>query len=148
MDRFVSLDKIMTTPVITVGPLDNLNRVGILFEENNIHHLPVVDSDGKVLGIISKTDYCQLQDSCTRFASEWADIRNEQRFSALLAQDVMTTTVAALHPKDTAQLAAAIFRENNFHALPVVDDGHCLLGIVTTYDLLNFAFLTPKSIAA
>ena len=59
---------------------------------------------------------------------------------SLLVKEVMSKQVATLGPEDTLELAAGFFRENMFHALPVVDEDNMLIGIVTTYDLLNYAY--------
>ena len=52
----------------------------------------------------------------------------------------MTSQVARLSPKDSLQTAADYFRENLFHAIPIVDENDRLVGILTTYDLINYAF--------
>lgn len=59
---------------------------------------------------------------------------------SLLVREVMVKQVAKLRPEDKIELAADIFRENLFHAMPVVDNDGKLKGIVTTFDLLNYAF--------
>jgi acetoin utilization protein AcuB len=52
----------------------------------------------------------------------------------------MTKQVAKLKTEDSLEMAVGFFRENLFHALPVVNDEGELVGIVTTYDLLNYAY--------
>jgi len=55
----------------------------------------------------------------------------------------MTTQVAKLNPEDSIMVAAGYFRENLFHAIPVVSTDGLLVGILSTYDMLNFAFSEP-----
>jgi acetoin utilization protein AcuB len=60
-------------------------------------------------------------------------------YKEMRAEDIMSTNPLSLEPEDTIGLAADIFKANALHALPVVDEGE-LVGIVTTHDLLTFAF--------
>ncbi|MGH1437266.1 MAG: CBS domain-containing protein [Lewinella sp.] len=140
MDTNRRLGDIMTTNVITVHLTTTMDVVSDIFEKKNIHHLPVVEKDGTVVGMISKSDYYQLQDSFTLFKRAAAERINQAVFRSLLASEVMSKQVAVLNPDDSVLMAAGYFRENLFHAIPIVDEHHRILGIVTTYDLLNYAF--------
>lgn len=139
MDKSTTVGQIMTTKVICVRPDETMDKVQDIFRKNNIHHIPVVD-EGKVKGIISKGDYLKLLHGFTLFKTQKSEEYNNAILRSLLAREVMTRQVAVLNPDDTLELAAGYFRENLFHALPIVDEGGGLIGIVTTYDLLNFAF--------
>lgn len=135
-----TVGQIMTTPVITVAPNDTMDKVQAIFRKNNIHHLPVVD-DGRVVGMISNTDYMRLLHGFTLFKTEKSEEYNDAILRSLLANEVMTRQVAVLNPGDSLELAAGYFRENLFHALPIVDDkNQKLVGILTTYDLISYAF--------
>ncbi len=134
---------VMTTDVITVHVNETMDRVSLIFNSREIHHIPVVDSEGKVVGIISKTDYHKLEHGFTLFKSKESQAYNEAIMRSLLASDVMTKQVVTLLPTDNLSVAVDIFRENLFHAIPVVDDKQKLVGILTTYDLLNYAFRVP-----
>lgn len=134
---------VMTTDVITVHANETMDRVSLIFNSREIHHIPVVDSEGKVVGIISKTDYHKLEHGFTLFKSKESQAYNEAIMRSLLASDVMTKQVVTLLPTDNLSVAVDIFRENLFHAIPVADDKQKLVGILTTYDLLNYAFRVP-----
>lgn len=137
-DRTTTVGQIMSTPVITVGPDDTMKRVQDIFRMNNIHHLPVA-VEGKVIGILSKSDYLRLLHGFTLFKTEKSTEYNDAIMRSLLVGEVMTKQVATLAPEDTLEMAAGFFRENLFHALPVVSKGK-LVGILTTFDLITFAF--------
>jgi len=49
--------EIMTAPLITVGTEMELKDCALLMKERRIHHLPVVDKNGKVIAMISDTDF-------------------------------------------------------------------------------------------
>ncbi|NET38124.1 MAG: CBS domain-containing protein [Cyanothece sp. SIO1E1] len=134
---------IMTAEVLVVKPSDTLEKVHEIFQHNNIHHIPVVNPERKVVGIISKSDYHLLCDHLTLFGREWNLENNTRFFGSLLVEEVMTKQVAKLKQEDSIFLAAAFFRENLFHAIPIVDDRDRLVGIVSTYDLLNYAYKDP-----
>ncbi|RME97722.1 MAG: CBS domain-containing protein [Bacteroidetes bacterium] len=143
MNPHLKIKEVMTREVLFVQPEDSMEKVNEIFQTHELHHLPVLDAEGRVVGIISKSDYYKLQDTFTLFSDERAEACNEAIFRSLLVKEVMTRQVATLHPEDEIQLAAAVFRENLFHALPIVDDDRRLVGILTTYDVLTYAFRDP-----
>lgn len=140
MDKNISIKQIMTTDVLFVGPNDLMSKVSDIFKSHDFHHIPVVEADGTVVGIISKSDYYRLQNTFTLFKRKDAEEYNQAVFRTLLAKEVMTSHVATLHPEDRIQIAVGIFKENLFHAMPIVDDQKKLVGMLSTYDLLNYAF--------
>ena len=131
---------IMTDEVLAVHPGETLEKVHQIFQQNNIHHIPVVNAEREVVGIISKSDYLLLCDHMTLFGREWNIENNNRFFRSILVEEVMTKQVAKLKPDDSIYLAAAFFKENLFHAIPIVDEKNKLVGIVSTYDLLTYAF--------
>jgi acetoin utilization protein AcuB len=146
--KAVSVSQIMTTEVITVRPDDTMEMVHRIFHATDIHHLPVVDADGKVVGIVSKADYYSISNAFPLFRPDLRDAANQRLFRSLLVDDVMTRQVATLFPDDSITVAAGFFKENLFHAIPIVDKHGKLLGILTTFDLLNFFFSQPAFLTA
>ena len=136
----IALSEIMVTDLITVNPLETMDKVEDIFEQNNIHHLPVVNDNKELIGIISKSDYYLLLDRFTFLRKEMEEKKNDRFLSTLTARDVMTKQLAKLKPDDTILLALGFFRENRFHAIPIVDETNKLLGIVSTLDLINHAY--------
>lgn len=130
----------MTDTVMTIHPDDTMDRVQRVFEQNTIHHLPVVTPEGKVVGMVSKSDYLKLLHGFTFFKARKSEEYNKAILRSLLVEEVMTRQVATLKADDSLLMAAGYFRENLFHAIPIVDDKHNLIGILSTYDLISFAF--------
>lgn len=143
IDPTTKISEVMTRDVLFVRPDDTMEKVDELFRTHNIHHLPVLDENGKVVGIVSKTDYFKIIHGFTLFRNEKMESYNKAILRSLLVKEVMTKQVAKLHPDDTVMVAAGFFKENLFHAIPVVDSDGKLVGIVTTYDLLNYAYREP-----
>jgi acetoin utilization protein AcuB len=144
-DRHIPVRQIMSDKVLTVGPDTVMTEVVRLFKSNTVHHIPVVEN-GRVLGMISSGDFHRLEHHFTLFKTHRSDEMNEAIFSSLLAKEVMQTPVATVRASDTVQFAADIFKENLFHALPVLDDHKKLVGILTPYDLMVYAY-TPDYLA-
>lgn len=140
IDKTTTVGQLMTTNVLFVRPDDLMEKVDDIFRMNNIHHIPVIESSGKVVGIVSKTDYFKILHGFTLFKTEKSEEYNKAILRSLLVKEVMSKQVAKLNPEDGVMVAAGFFRENLFHALPVVDKRNNLVGILTTFDLLNYAF--------
>lgn len=120
---------IMTRKVVSVLPDTPVEDIKGLMEKREFHHLPVVNSDGFLLGIISTEDF-------NRIEKIMPPIRNNAQ-PPLTARKIMTKYPIFLSPDDTIGLALEIFLENRFHALPIVEDG-TLVGILTTHDALAY----------
>ncbi|MCB0617166.1 MAG: CBS domain-containing protein [Saprospiraceae bacterium] len=143
MDLRIPVRQLMTTEVITVKPNDTMLRVHEIFGAKDIHHLPVVDPKGVVVGMMSTSDYLSVANAFPLFRPDKREEANKKLFSTLLVEDVMTRQVATLSPDDELVAAGSLFKENLFHAVPIVDEEGLLLGILTTYDLLEFFFNQP-----
>jgi acetoin utilization protein AcuB len=143
----ITVKQIMTTEVLTVRPEDTMELVHRIFHSREIHHVPVVNDEGHVVGILSKSDYYSISNAFPLFRPDLREAANERLFKSLLVEDVMTRQVATLSPDDSITVAAGFFKENIFHAIPIVDEDNKLLGILTTFDLLNFFFSEPVFLA-
>ncbi|MGA0285024.1 MAG: HPP family protein [Saprospiraceae bacterium] len=133
MDLLAPVSSMMTTEVKTVEPEDTMKKVEQVFRENRIHHIPVVE-EGKLLGIVSKSDYLFFKRG---FNDQTTDNRiDEFRLKTRKVKDIMTKGIAKLETADRIGVALEIFKENLFHAIPIVDDGK-LVGIITTFDIIK-----------
>ena len=87
---------------------------------------PVVDSNGRLLGIITETDLLKLLTQ---------GIQGHSPNEATVA-DYMSTDVVTVPQTADIYYVAGIFLNNNFRRLPVVEDGK-IVGAITRYDLLR-----------
>lgn len=131
IDRPIST--IMTRHFKFVQPKDSLEKVKKILETYNIHHMPVVD-EKMVVGILSKTDLNHFIKSKSHDRGD--ELLQAASLRAWTAGEVMTDEVVFLRPKETIRRALEIFRNNRFHALPIVDENE-LVGIVTTFDIID-----------
>jgi len=133
MNVLAPIKTIMTSELITVNPGDKLTAVKEIFEQHNIHHVPVVRFR-ELVGIISKTDFMYFLRGFSR--NEEDRFVNYARLRAYTAEDIMTTGLAKLGPEDRINVALEMFMVNRFHAIPVIDNQE-LVGIVTTFDIIK-----------
>jgi len=133
------VSEIMSTKLITVIPTDGLDKVNEIFENYNIHHIPVVRFT-ELIGMISKTDFYKAIHGARLENADKAETENREIFSKFKAEDLMTKHVVKISPNDVIGTAAEIFLENYFHAIPVVSEEGELKGIVTTYDIMKLFF--------
>ncbi len=139
MDKWLEVKHIMSRDLVTADPDEKLVSVRQKMMANHIQHVPVVDGR-KILGMISKSDIHRMEHHFTLFKAEKALEANRQIFTTMLAEEIMTTTLVKLKENDTISVALDLFKENLFHALPVVNDHDELVGLVTPLDLLLYAF--------
>jgi len=123
-----SVSSIMSTKLVTVGPEESLRTVKKLMDSKRIHHMPVVDENNILVGLITTADLLKIN-------------RSHETMLEIPSKNVMTTRLAVLEPTAKVGTAAEIFMENLFHAIPIVnEDSRELLGIVTTHDVLKYSY--------
>lgn len=141
MNVLAPVKSIMSTHLITVAPSDKLSIVKDIFEDHNIHHIPVVRYK-ELIGIISKTDFLHF---LRGFSPNQEDrFVNYARLRSYAAEEIMTKGLAKLNPNDRINIALEIFMVNRFHAIPVVENDE-LVGILTTYDIIKSLASEPIS---
>ena len=117
---------IMTPNVVTLTPADTLGEAREIFLTKHIHHIPIVEGK-KLVGLLTSWDIFKLGLS----AVAYQDMR---------VSEVMSTHLATLDPDQHIGAAAEVLMEHLFHAIPIVNDQHELVGIVTTYDVLRYEY--------
>jgi CBS domain-containing protein len=136
MNPETPVSQIMSSRLVTVESDDRLQKIRQIFEEYGFHHIPVMDM-GKLVGIISKADFYRVSHTLSFTLNGREHVHCDDH--VYTAKDIMTQYPMQLDPDDTVGLAADIFLANRFHALPVVE-GEDLVGIVTSHDLIAYAF--------
>jgi len=133
MKKREPISHIMTKSVVTVNENDDLKKVVEKLKKHNIRHIPIVRSK-EVVGIISRTDINRLTFGALFEGQEAAD---EAILDMLTIAQVMTSKPKTISSDTNIKDSAEIFVKEEFHALPVVDNGE-LKGIVTTTDILRY----------
>jgi acetoin utilization protein AcuB len=134
MQNTTAISRVMTHKPATVSPMDHLETVQEIFEKFGFHHVPVLD-DGKLVGIVSYTDYLRVIQEVYGSADEQG--RNQHLLQTIQVKQVMTDHPVCLSPSDTIEDALRIFKTNHFHAIPVIEQDGRLVGILSTHDLIK-----------
>ncbi len=128
------ISEIMSTNIIAVNRDDDLETAELLFKKHKIRHIPVVNGD-VIIGMLSYSDLLRISFADAVFEDESeidALVYNMFTIDQVMVKHVVTVPAVA-----TIKEVAEILSKNEFHALPVVDEGN-LVGIVTTTDLINY----------
>lgn len=136
---------VMTTDVITVRPETPLADVARELVNRRISGVPVVDSGGAVLGIVSEADFLIKGEGhdgvhhrplARLFGESTASRAKLAKIAATTAGEAMTSPAETIGPSASVSHAAARMSQLKVNRLPVVDDGK-LVGIVTRADLVR-----------
>lgn len=124
---------LMSRDVKTLGRNEKLSLADQLMRMERIRHLPVVDDDGAVVGIVSQRD---LFRGALARAMGYGEHAQEKILEQLHVKEVMTNDPVTIGPGTTLREAAALMLERRIGCLPVVDDGR-LVGILSESDFLK-----------
>ncbi|MBV8087860.1 MAG: CBS domain-containing protein [Chloroflexi bacterium] len=140
--------EVMTTPAVTVAPEASVSQVAQRMLDHNVRALPVVDGDGKLLGIITDTDLL-VRNARLHFPSYLGILENLlpiggdrnledelRRVLATTAQEVMTPKVRTSSPDNDLGDVAHEMIQHHLHAVPVLKDGK-LEGILFPRDVIR-----------
>lgn len=136
---------VMTRDVISVDPEAPVETVARLMIEHGISALPVIDSKGRMAGIVSEGDLVRRPELDTdRRRSWWLTLLTDGASQAeryikthgLLARQVMTRRVVAVAPDTSLTEIAALLEKHRIKRVPVVQDGH-VVGIVSRANLVQ-----------
>lgn len=142
--------EIMSSPVITTRPDAGFKEVVETLLDNDISGMPVVDSAGDLLGMVTEADlvtkeaYGRRRRRPLGLIAEYLRGHDPQwvrKASALTARQLMTTEPLTVAPDDQAGVAGRALLEHGRKRLPVVEGGK-VVGIVARSDLIR-SFLRP-----
>jgi CBS domain-containing protein len=133
----------MTRDVATVAPETSLKDVARELVARGISGVPVVDADGRVVGVVSEADVLVKErrapeengGALARFVHR-PDPDARSKLDARLAGEAMTSPAITIEPFWTIPSAAQIMLDRSINRLPVVHNGR-LVGIVTRADLVR-----------
>ena len=133
----------MTRKVITVAPDDGIFKAQELMAANKIRHLPVIESDNRLIGVVTDRDIRSALPY--KFFKESPSDEEKKNFAELKIKDIMTKNPITISPTYTLQDALLMIQDARVGALPVVDENGILSGIISVRDLLR-AFINVLGI--
>jgi CBS-domain-containing membrane protein len=141
---------IMNTDVPALGPQDDARRAIDLLAEQDLGALPVVNSEQRVIGIVSESDLVLSEEQADLHLPSFVNIMGgivftesvkgfEQRLQKAFAarvRDLMTPDPVCAQVDDGLEKVARLIAEKHHNHLPVVDGDGRLAGVVTRADAL------------
>ena len=134
MKKNEPISKIMTTDLTTVHDAQPVSSLRKIFEENIIHHIPVVSGD-ELIGIVTSNDFMRV--SFGEFGNQDGKGLDNILDHTYKMHDLMNQEPVTIPNTATIRDAARLLSKHSFHALPVVD-GQKLVGLVTSADLIQY----------
>ncbi|MBA2173312.1 CBS domain-containing protein [Halobacillus locisalis] len=122
------VEEIMKTEVITLEASATIETALKLLHENHIRHIPIVDRQNHVIGIVSDRDVRDASPSIFEKDTHQKELQNP-------IESIMTTPVTTVHPLDFVEEVASIFYEQEIASVPVTRNNK-LVGILTEKDML------------
>ena len=116
-------EDLMTRDVVTVKPRQHVSRALDVVNNDRIRHLPVVDDDKMLIGLVTQRDLLAAGDALDRRIG-----------------DIMRSEIKTVSPTTPAYEAAYLLLRHDIGCVPVTDDRGVLLGIVTDTDFVRVAY--------
>lgn len=140
--RKISVGEIMTQRVVSVRKDTDIKEAARLLSENRISGMPVIDEDGKVIGIVSEADILasagvkkehRFVDTLKRLLGEPAPSGKRGEY----VREIMTSPAITTSPDADIRDVARILDAKRIKRLPVVDEKGRLIGIISRADIIR-----------
>jgi acetoin utilization protein AcuB len=128
----MNVSDMMTAKPVSIHQDGTLRQALELMEKFHCRHLPVMNGEGQLVGIVSDRDCRTALNSPHILRERWQD---EQLAASLKVRSMMTPAPIVVEPDAAADEAARLMLDNHISCLPVIL-GESLVGIVTTSDIL------------
>jgi CBS domain-containing protein len=147
-DHMTEVRDIMTRQVITLSPDADIVSAAKTLLDNRINGAPVVDSGGRLLGILCQSDLIAQQkklpipslftllDSVIQLRTPQQIEKQVRKIVAIKVSEAMTADPVTVRPDTDIETAAALMVDKKFHTLPVVE-GSRLVGVLGKEDVLR-----------
>ena len=146
--RDITINNIMTTRVFSIREDANLSQAVRLFTEQSLTHLPVVDENNKVIGLLSHMYVYKTQAPRRFVEGEMTAAKDmlvdgdsfylKETLDRFYLKNVMKKDPQTLNLNESLAVAVHLMANKRIGCIPVVDDKKNLVGIVTNQDIINF----------
>ncbi|MBF0469815.1 MAG: CBS domain-containing protein [Gammaproteobacteria bacterium] len=126
--------QLMSHPVHTLRPHTDIITAHRLFQERKVRQMPVINTQERLVGMISAVDLLRLM------------IMDQERVSYVPGKrvaDLMEREVITADPVSDIRRIARVMYDYRLHGIPIVNDSELLVGIVTRGDVLRALFNNP-----
>ncbi len=131
----ITIDEFMTTDPCTLRDTDTINDARQIMTEKHIRHIPIIDSENHVLGLVTQRDVLAATGPVLLPSgkSDSVDANVDIKLT-----EIMIRNVRVVHQSDSLRQAAVYLQAHKYGCLPVVSDD-CLVGIITDSDFIAIA---------
>jgi CBS domain-containing protein len=149
MPRELPVTQVMTADVLAVRPDDLVEEVVRRFAERDISGAPVVDDDGRLVGLLDDSDLIvsdarlhaptvvELFGAYLTIPGEWRRYEDELRHAlGRTVGEVMHEDPPSVRTDATVEDVATLIMDRNVSRIPVVDADRRVVGVVTRGDLV------------
>ncbi|MFR9793202.1 CBS domain-containing protein [Streptomyces sp. MB22_4] len=140
----------MTRAVVAVGRTALFKDIVARMEQWNVSALPVLEGDGRVVGVVSEADLLpkeEFRDSDPDRMTQRRRLGDLAKAGAVTAEEVMSTPAISVHADATLAEAARIMALKRVKRLPVVTAEGVLEGVVSRGDLLKVFLREDRELA-
>ncbi|WP_102345261.1 acetoin utilization AcuB family protein [Bacillus sp. Marseille-P3661] len=123
------IEEIMNRNVVTMRPHETIEKACEIMHSNRIRHIPIVDENNHVIGVISDRDIRDVSPSIFHSEEHLEDL--QKPIASIMTEEVLTG-----HPLDFVEEICTIFYEHQIGCLPIESEGK-LVGIITESDMLH-----------
>jgi acetoin utilization protein AcuB len=124
----------MSKSPVTAKPATSIMKAAKLMKENGFGRLPVVDDNGRLVGIVSDRD---IKEASPSKATTLDMHELYYLLSEIKVGDIMTKTVISIGPDDTVEKAAVLMLRHNVGGMPVVGADGIVVGVITDSDIFK-----------
>lgn len=129
----LKVKNLMSSEVIAVREEDDLAYIHDLMYEQNLRHLPVIDEEGMLVGMLS---YRDLAGKALYSGSTFSRTEVQKLLRSLTAKDLMTRKIVSVGTDTTLSEAGALMLRHHLGCIPVTE-GKALLGVITESDFVR-----------
>ncbi len=124
----------MTKDVLTIAPETSMMKASRLMKDKKVRRLPVVDENGRIVGIVTDRD---IKDASPSKATTLDMHELYYLLSELKVKDIMTRNPVCAQKTDSVEGVALMMTEKRFGGMPVVDEENRVCGIITDSDIFK-----------
>ena len=127
------ISELMSKPVITCPGSGTLDDAARLMWEFDCGIVPIVDDDGRLVGVVTDRDICMAAYTQGRLLRD------------IPVTVAMASRVLAVHAEDVVESAELLMHDNQVRRVPVIDSDGRPIGIVSMNDLARLALRSKRS---
>jgi CBS-domain-containing membrane protein len=135
---------LMQTDVVTLRMTDTLEIADTFMRQGLIRHLPIVDADNQLVGLVAQADLFKASASSVLPLTSATE---KGGLGTVAVRDVMTTDITTITPDAHIVEAVDLLAAGRLGCLPVVENSR-LVGILTETDCLRYLSALLKTVAA